>query len=272
MTITLVKLGGSLITDKLVESSFRVDVTHRIASEIAEAIRQKPDLQLIIGHGSGSFGHFAAKRHHTVEGVHTREQWHGFTEVATAASTLNGLVAETMRSAGLPIWRIQPSASIVCQDGVIQQMALGPLQAALVGGIIPLVYGDVAVDSVRGGTIASTETVFTYLVEHLPVSQVLLLGEVPGVYDPEGTVIPEVTPSNFDTMRDFLGGSAGVDVTGGMLTKVQDMLALVEQIAGLRVWIMDGTQPGLLKQSLMGEGQFGTLIHAGTTHTGSHAG
>jgi isopentenyl phosphate kinase len=262
MTLTLVKIGGSLITDKQVESSFHPQIASQIADEIAAALRVNPALSLIVGHGSGSFGHFAAKRYGTVEGVQTPEQWFGFTEVARVAAELNALVANTMHSKGLVTWRVQPSASILCRDAVIQEMALQPIEAAISGSVIPLVYGDVAIDTVRGGTIASTETIFTYLVQNLPVSRVLILGEVAGVYDAEGKVIPEITPASLSSIRHVLGGSAGTDVTGGMLTKVQDMVALVEQVPGLKVWIMDGAQPDNLRRALLEESQFGTLIHA----------
>jgi isopentenyl phosphate kinase len=260
MSITLVKLGGSLITDKKVESSFRREVMNRIAQEIAFVLEKQPDLQLVIGHGSGSFGHFAATRYKTIRGVQTREEWRGFAEVATVAAELNYLVSKSLYEAGVPVWRVQPSASAICADGVIQGMALEPLITAVQSGIVPLVYGDVAIDTVRGGTIISTETIFTYLVEHLPVKQVLLVGEVGGVYDSSGDVIERIDPSNFEAMREFIGGSAGTDVTGGMLTKVSDMFALAQKLEGLEIRIIDGTQPDLLRQSLLGEAQFGTLI------------
>jgi isopentenyl phosphate kinase len=60
-----------------------------------------------------------------------------------------------------------------------------------------------------------------------------------------------------------LGGSAGTDVTGGMETKVQDMLALTREVSGLTIRIMDGTQPDLLRKTLLDEVEPGTLITAG---------
>lgn len=262
--ITLIKLGGSLITDKRVESSYRVEVAHRIADEIAAAYHDAR-MPLIIGHGSGSFGHFAAHRHRTMQGVETPDQWRGFAEVAAAAANLNALFTTTLRAAGLPIMRMQPSASMQCRNGAIVSMGLEPIKQALEHGLIPLVYGDVAFDDVKGGTIASTETIFTYLVQHLDAVRVILVGEVPGVYDSQQNVIPEITPSNVEEYRVFLGGSAGTDVTGGMLTKVSDMLALVTQHAGLHVQIIDGSQPGVLQSVLSSahETAHGTLIHAG---------
>ena len=55
--IQFLKLGGSLITDKSRPQTARLDVLERLASEIAQAYHKHPDLSLVIGHGSGSFGH-----------------------------------------------------------------------------------------------------------------------------------------------------------------------------------------------------------------------
>jgi isopentenyl phosphate kinase len=260
--LIFIKLGGSLITDKKVESSYREGVMQRLAHEIGAALRQNPDLRLLLGHGSGSFGHFAAKRYRTIEGVRTAEEWRGFAEVATVAGELSNLVAKTLNSAGVPVWRLQPSASALSHNGKIINMAVSPIHTALAHGLLPLVYGDVGLDESLGGTILSTEKIFFYLAHHLPVQQILLLGEVEGVYDQNGQVIPKITPSNLPEVEKALGGSAGTDVTGGMETKVQDMLTLTDEIPGLAIRIMNGTQPDLLRQTLLGEAQPGTLITA----------
>lgn len=259
MTI-LVKLGGSLITDKRVEAVFRSEVMERLATEIHNALQQQPALRLVLGHGSGSFGHFAAKQYNTAAGVYTAEAWRGFAEVATVAAQLNALVAATLLKAGVPVWRIQPSASAFCENGQLVKMETFPIQHAIERGIVPLVYGDVALDSVRGGTIISTETVFDYLARVLPVQQIILFGDVEGVYDATGKIIPRITPGNFSEVQGALGESAGVDVTGGMYTKVRDMLALVRAVPGLAIRIASGTQPDLLRKILCGEAQPGTLI------------
>ncbi len=264
MMLTFVKLGGSLLTDKRVEASFHQAAADRIASEIAAALAQQPALRLLVGHGSGSFGHFAARRYNTIEGVHTPDEWRGFAEVAAVAAELNYLVARALRAAGVPVWRIQPSASTASRDGVIQHMAVEPVRAALEHGLVPLVYGDVALDLVRGGTIISTETIFFYLAQQLPVRRILLLGEVEGVYDAGGALIPSITPANFEMIERALGGSAGTDVTGGMETKVRDMLALAQQISGLEIRIMDGRKPGLLRDTLSGRVEPGTRISGET--------
>lgn len=260
--ITLLKLGGSLITDKTQRATFRAERMQRLAHEIQQALVAKPDMKLIVGHGSGSFGHFEAKEHNTIAGVASAEQWHGFAKVATIAATLNYHVAQALSEANVPVMRFQPSASALASDGIINTMTLEPLQRALQHRLVPLVYGDVAFDAVRGGTIISTETVFAHLVSKLPVSCIILLGETDGVYDTQGHVIPAITPSNIDDIRSALGGSAGVDVTGGMLTKVEDMLALAQKAPHPTICICNGTVPDLLRAVLLDDERTGTRISA----------
>src|SRR5664279_3988228 len=245
--LTFVKLGGSLITDKRVEASFRADAAARVAAEVQSALTKAPYLRLLIGHGSGSFGHFVGKRYGTAAGVHTPEEWRGFAHVATVAAELNHLMAQALDAAGVPVWRMQPSASALSRNGVLVSMALDPIRQALDHALVPLVYGDVSLDEVRGGTIISTETVFFYLARHLPVQRVLLLGEVEGVYNSNGNVIEKITPTTLPQVEATLGGSAGTDVTGGMETKVRDMCALVAAVPNLTIRIMSGMHPGLLE-------------------------
>lgn len=261
--LTFIKLGGSLITDKRKENTFRPDVAARAASEIRAALDQDANLRILIGHGSGSFGHVAAKRHDTIQGVNTREQWHGFADVAAAAAALNTLMSDVLRATGIPILRFQPSTSALARDGQLQHIAVDPIQRALDHGLIPLLYGDVAFDAVRGGTIISTETIFFYLAQQLPVKRIFLLGEVDGVYDQHWRVISIISPQNLAAVETALGGSEGTDVTGGMETKVRDMLALVQRVPGLEIRIFNGTAQGLLHRALLNEAQPGTLITTG---------
>ncbi len=262
MRRVFIKIGGSLITNKQIEKSFHVERTRHIAGEIAGIRRALPDLQLLIGHGSGSFGHFAANRHGTIDGVHTPEQWRGFAEVATVASELNYLVAKEFHEAGIPVWRLQPSTSALCNDGQLIEMSVRPIHRALEQGLVPLVYGDVALDQERGGTIISTEQIMAYLVQHIALDLILLLGEVAGVLDQDGVVIPLITPANIEQYASTLGGSGGIDVTGGMSSKVSDMLSLVEQHTQTTIRIMDGRQPELLTKTIVNNVQSGTAIRA----------
>jgi isopentenyl phosphate kinase len=259
--LTFVKLGGSLITDKRVAEYFHAETMQRTAQEIARARHTDPTLQLLIGHGSGSFGHVVASRYGTAKGVTTPEHWIGFAEVARVARRLNHLVTEALEQEALPILPFSPSSSAECTDAHLHTLAIAPIEKALQHGLIPLVYGDVSFDSVRGGTIISTETVFDHLARALHPQRIFLLGEVEGVYDSHKQIIPRITPANYPEIAGALGGSHGTDVTGGMLSKVQSMLGLAKVIPGLTIHIFGGGSPGQLESALSGTPP-GTVISA----------
>ncbi|MCP4360020.1 MAG: isopentenyl phosphate kinase family protein [Chloroflexi bacterium] len=248
--VLFLKLGGSLITDKTGVEAVRTDVLHRVAQEISQARQVIPDLQLLLGHGSGSFGHVAATKYGTRHGVHNASQWHGFAKVSAAALRLNRLVVEALLAAGVPAISLSPSASVQCVDGRITEIAAKPIQNALAAGLVPVVYGDVAFDTVRGGTIISTEEIMMALVGALRPSWLLLSGETAGVLDTGDQLIPQISTQNYAAIEPALGGSRGADVTGGMATKVQNMLSLVQTHPELTIRIFSGLAAGVIARTL----------------------
>ncbi len=259
--LIFLKLGGSLLTDKTAVESLRADVLSRLAQEIAGARAENPDLRLVLGHGSGSFGHVAGARHGTRRGVAGPTQWFGFAEVSDAAARLDRHVIAALLAQGVPAIGLPPSASAAVNDGRITSLAVAPIRAALAAGLVPVVFGDVAFDAARGGTIISTEEVMDYLTIELRPRRLLLAGETPGVLDLEGNVIPHLNRANLPDYLPALGGSRGTDVTGGMVAKVTAMIELAESLPGLSIRIFSGLIPGLLGRLLADPGiPAGTLI------------
>ncbi len=257
-----VKLGGSLITDKQREATARPALIRQLADMVHQARQARPELRLLLGHGSGSFGHWEAQRYHTRNGVAGAEAWVGFARVGAAAARLNRLVADTFIHAGVPVMSLPPSTAAITEAGQVVSYGLEPLQRALEANLVPLVFGDVVFDRVRGGGILSTEDVFVYLAQALRPQAIFLLGNAPGVLDQQGRVIAEITPARFAEIETCLGGSAGVDVTGGMRDKVLTMLHLIQARPDLHVWILSGRAPGSLFRALMGDVAEGTHLHA----------
>jgi isopentenyl phosphate kinase len=280
--LIFLKLGGSLITDKRQPETARLDVLARLAAEVAAAQQTIPDLKLVIGNGAGSFGHVPARKHGTRQGVHSPAQWFGFAETADAAARLNRRVAHALLEAGVPAWSIQPSAALRCEDGRIVEGPLHSVAQALRRGLTPLVHGDVALDDVRGGTIASTEEIFEWLARVLPAAlpqdehgtwtlrRMVLAGEVDGIYtadpllDARAVRVASVTGTSFQTLRENVGGSHGVDVTGGMAAKVAQALAWVERHPGTDVIVCSGLISGNVHAALdlRNRATVGTRIHA----------
>jgi isopentenyl phosphate kinase len=257
--LVFLKLGGSLITDKTQLRTARPEVLARLMAEIAAARALRPDLRLVLGHGSGSFGHIEARKHGTRAGVHTAAEWAGFAEVQAAAGELNRLVVDAARAAGLPVLNLPPSASAICRDGVLTDFALRPIELALAHSLVPLVFGDVAFDETRGGTIVSTEDVFAHLAVALRPERILLAGIEPGVLThwPGGELVQRLGP---ETHLAAIGGSHAADVTGGMASKVQQMQSLVLAVPTISVRIFSGAEPGVVRGALLDEVLPGTLV------------
>jgi isopentenyl phosphate kinase len=279
--IIFLKLGGSLITDKTRPYTPRLDVLARLAAEIADARRATPGLSLVLGHGSGSFGHTAAKKHGTREGPPSvlrtsppifcenggtkggqGSYWQGFVEVWRQASELNRYVMQALTEAGVSALALAPVSAVLARDGRVARWDLEPLKRALTAGLLPVVYGDVIFDEVRGGTILSTEDLFEHLAVELQPKHILLAGLEEAIWAdfPAKTErIERITAESFESLRASVGGSHGADVTGGMESKVRQMLGLAGKIPGLQAHIFSGEIPGSLSRALRGE-NLGTIV------------
>ncbi len=266
--LIFLKLGGSLITDKRQVETVRADVLARVATELAAVRHANPTLRLIIAHGSGSFGHVHARRYGTRAGVHSAAEWMGFALTADAAARLNRQVISALLQAGIPAWSLQPGALLRCVDGRIDRGMIDNIQQALACGVIPVVFGDVALDDVRGGTIASTEEIFEWLAVQLRPQRIVLAGEVDGIYtaDPQldttAQRIPEITPRTFHDLQAIVGASHGVDVTGGMAAKVAQSMRMIQQIPGLELVLCSGLIPDNLQHAVLDlANQVGTRVY-----------
>jgi isopentenyl phosphate kinase len=265
-TTIFLKLGGSLITDKTRVEHAHKAVIRRLAREIKAAREARPDLHIVLGHGSGSFGHVAAKKHGTRQGVQDRSGWQGYAVVAAAAARLNQIVVDVFVAEGVPVVSLPPSASARCDDGRLSYLDTFVLRATLEHGLAPLVQGDVALDTVRGATIVSTEDVFIYLAREFQPTHILLAGEVAGVFensDMSGAIVPIITPDNVAHYASALGGSHGTDVTGGMIGKVYQMLDVVRRYPTIEARIFSGAVRGNVQRLLIDpDAPIGTVIQA----------
>jgi isopentenyl phosphate kinase len=264
----LIKLGGSLITDKRRRESVRSEVLERVAAELAEARRRWADGGLVLGHGSGSFGHFAAAGTPLAAPPAARAADPGGLRRAAArtqdaAARLHRAVVAALLGAGLEPYSLPPSGWLTTGGGEISGVHLEPLDGALRLGMLPVVYGDVATDREVGMSIVSTEGVLLAVARELAAlgrrpQRAVWLGETDGVLDATGTRIGRVDGRTLESARRSTGGSAGVDVTGGMRLRLETAWELA--LAGVPSWIGDGRRPGVLTAALRGAAPGGTRI------------
>jgi isopentenyl phosphate kinase len=177
---------------------------------------------------------------------------------------LNRYVMDALHKAGLRAIALPPSSSVIASDGRVAVWETTPISMSLAAGLIPVVFGDVVFDEVRGGTILSTENLFAFLVKAFDPGRILLAGIEEAVWEdfPARTrKLEHITPQIFDGIKHGVGKSAAADVTGGMEAKVREMLKLAQGAPGLRIQIFSGTEPGNISRALAGE-MLGTEISA----------
>jgi isopentenyl phosphate kinase len=215
---TLLKLGGSVITDKdAVEA-----VDEPALASLAAATADSAD-PLIIVHGGGSFGH-----HHAA--AHDVSSTTGTTDAAAVAAIhgamrrLNGAVVDQLIAAGVPAVPMAPLGFAHRGPDAQLQLATGPLAQAVECGFVPVCFGDVIIDADRGASILSGDRLVAAIAGKLDVARIGLCGDVPGVLDGEGAVIDRIT--SYEAVAESLHTPAVTDVTGGMTAKVREMLAM----------------------------------------------
>ena len=237
---TVLKLGGSVITEKDQPETVATDRLDRAAAAVGAC-----DEPLVLVHGGGSFGHPAAE----AAGVSPET---GTTEAAAvrtihgAMGRLNDVVLDALAGAGVEALPVRPLSTTYRPDSRSLELQSGAIRSMLAEGFVPVLHGDVVTSRGTGATIVSGDELVVTLARELEAARVGLCTTVPGVLDDEGEVIPWI--EDFDAVAAHLGGSETTDVTGGMAGKVRSLLALgtdahVFDLDGLPAFL-EGGSPG----------------------------
>ena len=217
----LLKLGGSVITDKKTDCAVNYDLLSFIASAITRAATGKG---LVIIHGAGSCGHPEAKRYGLDNGA-VAGGTDGIYVTHRAVSRLNDAVVEALREKGIPAVGVHPLHMAVADNGRLVAFEYRHLEKMLILGMVPVIHGDVVMDLSRGACIVSGDQLVRYLAVVLKINRVGLATDVPGVLD-GGCVVPEISRKMVSNLQ--IGNSKHTDVTGGMRGKIDELLGLAD--------------------------------------------
>lgn len=256
----VLKIGGSVITDKNGELSARTEVINRLAEET-----QKADVNsLIIVHGGGSFGHPTAQKYGIQEGLKHDAQKVGFAETHHVMTVLNGLVMDALVWHNIPAFSVAPSCCVVTENGRIKLCEDTALKTLLKMGFVPVLYGDAVFDEKLGFTVLSGDQIVAYLARKFGAGKIVIGVDTDGLYDADPKVAKDaklythLTLSELEKVKLKLGGSTATDVTGGMLGKIMELVPAVEQ--GISVEIVNAAKSKRVYKALMGEKVEGTVI------------
>lgn len=254
--LMFLKLGGSLITNKNKPHTLRADILDQAIQEVKSALAANPGLQLILAHGSGSFGHTPAHAYDTIHGVFSSSQWKGFSEVWKEARDLNQYVLDSLFKHSVQSLCFPASSQIITDNRKITHWNITAIEVALKNHFVPLVYGDVVFDSKINGTILSTEDLFSHLAVRLTPERILLAGIEDGVFSDfplNKHLLDNISLEVYKKGQIRLSKSVSTDVTGGMQTKVSTMMNLIDQKYVQSVSILNGQKKGNILSALSGQ-------------------
>ena len=217
---TILKLGGSVITDK--DNPETVD-EETLGAVVDSVVDHYEPGEFVVVHGGGSFGHHHAATHGYSKTEGTRDA-RAVSDVHRAMTALNEAVVDAFQDRDVAAIQMSPlSVTHRDSDGRLALPA-ETIATTLGEGFLPVVQADPIVHTGRGATILSGDEIVVSLAESLAADRVGLCSTVPGVLDDQEEVIEEI--DSFEAVSDVLGASDSTDVTGGMAGKVDTLLGL----------------------------------------------
>ena len=223
MSLVVLKLGGSVITEKDRPETLDDEALDRAVDAITAAIADGDVQRLVIVHGGGSFGHHYASEF----GVTTTDGTRSPDAVAAihgAMERLNQSVLERLLERGVPAVPVHPfSSAYRDRDGALH-VPTDQIATMVDEGFVPVLYGDLVVHAGTGATVVSGDELVAELARSLRADRIGLCSTVPGVLDADGSVVDRI--ESIDAVESILGESDATDVTGGMAGKVRTLLSL----------------------------------------------
>ena len=256
----LVKLGGSVITDKSSLRTFKEDACRRLAAEM----RASPHPMAVV-HGAGSFGHIMAKKHRLHEGYRDDGQLEQVAHVQRDVRELNVRVIEALIDNGFRAVSVPPAAVATFDGGAVKEFNPSLFDKVLDLQLTPVTFGDVVPDDSMRFSICSGDLLMFELARHLRPELVVFCADVDGVFtgDPKAdkgaTLIPRLGRESLVELRK--GDPLNADVTGSMLGKLERMLDIASYCE--KCMILNGDVPGRLEGVLRGDDVPSTTVVPG---------
>jgi isopentenyl phosphate kinase len=260
MSMLLVKLGGSVLTEKRRLRTPRLAAIRRLANEVAAV--SKP---ILVVHGAGSYGHILASRHRLNEGGPTPAKRSAVARVQADVRELDRLVVDSLNREGLAAVPIPPSVVLTLDDGRVSSMDLTPFLEFSSMGFTPVTFGDVVRDLRKGFSICSGDLLMLELARAFRPDRAVFAADVDGLFtaDPKrrkgARLIESVTPK--DVIQVEFSSASRTDVTGSIEGKVRRMFEIANHVG--ECMIVNGNVKNRVRDALRGRRVVGTRIVRG---------
>jgi len=244
----VVKIGGSACTKKAEFETLNVEALEATASQLAALKSEGVSMAVI--HGAGSFGHQQAKQFGVSKGTAdeggaealSERLLEGVAKTRLSVTTLNHHVITALVKNGLPAVAISPCPFVLTESKKLRGGTLSDdTAAAVVGlvkrGLVPVVHGDVVLDSAQSVAILSGDVWMVELSRQLRATSAVFITDVDGVFtkppsEPGAELVREILVDP-QTGEMELGGvsmdTASHDVTGGLKAKLENAAEVLKQ-------------------------------------------
>ena len=248
LSMFIVKLGGSVITQKTQECCFRSEIMDGLAQQI-----QRTGKEMILVHGAGSFGHILAKQFSLNDGLQNENQRQGFSRTHACVQELNSLVLRSLHTHDIPAVSLPPHAITLLNNHILERMEYEVFSEYLKQGFIPVTFGDVVLDTRLTFSICSGDLLVKALAERFHPEKVVFIVDVDGLYtsnpkqDASATFVETITRDDLERLTTAADKQA--DVTGGMKGKL-DTIKTISSF-GIDTVIVNGNKPDRVYNVLM---------------------
>ncbi len=244
--VTIVKLGGSLVTHKDRARSFDQPALRSIGRQLKKSGLPSPSHKLILVHGGGSFGHYYAKRFGltTKKGKVTAR---GIAKTTGAMLELHSRIRNVLDEFGINLESILPSELIERREIALSETGLRRVRNAFSNDLIPISFGYVDVFR-KGASIVSGDTICEAIAKSIEVDRQIFAMDVDGIYPTRKIQGPIIRTLRNST--EFLSEERKYDVTGGIASKVSLGFRLREK--GTEVFFVNGKEDERLLKLILG--------------------
>ncbi|NVM36872.1 MAG: type 2 isopentenyl-diphosphate Delta-isomerase [Candidatus Lokiarchaeota archaeon] len=228
--IILLKLGGSLLTDKNTPFSLREEILESCLSQIIESKKL-----IVLIHGGGSFGHPLAKKYQISQGLNVsiKDQIIGLSKTHDAMNQFNSIIIKKLLEKGYPAISIQPSSIFIQDFNEINIKSIDPIEKLLDLGIIPVLYGDILLSKDDSFSILSGDHIILKLcesIQNFKISKVIFAIEEDGIFikdNGDKKLALKLTLNNLANIQ-LAELDQKIDVTGGIKGKLEKIEEIVK--------------------------------------------
>jgi isopentenyl phosphate kinase len=257
--LTILKLGGSLLTDKTKPYSLRESVLDSVAKEIGECIDSGALQSLILLNGVGSFGHPPVLEYGLHKGFRDKNQLFPLSKTQQIVNEFRLNIVRKLQEFNVAVNIMHPSSMVVSEKMRMKEYFLAPVKGYLDIGMIPLLGGDVVVDTAMGFSIGSADQLAAILAHEFKAKRLIFATDVKGIFesdpkiDPNAAIVDEIDLNDLDAALKKMGISSIEDASGAMKGKLLSLTPLKDRIAqGLEVSIISMMESGNLRCLLEG--------------------